>query len=482
MTDRACPVPRPPKGARAPVLGPALRLVLALVAGLVLLAPRPAAAISGIRDAEIEHLLHDMCDPILRAAGLDPKAVNFYILNDPSLNAFVANGQNIFLHTGLILAAETPNELIGVVAHETGHISGGHLVRSSEAMSGATVPLLISMIAGIAAAAAGAPDVGTAIMVGSQTIAQRSVLAYSRGQESAADQAAVKFLDATGQSGRGILAFFDRFRDQEVLSGRTQDPYVRTHPLSSDRIAALDYIVKQSPNYETKDRPEFVARFALAKAKLRGFLERQDLVLQRYPLTDKSEPAHYARAIAYYRIPDLPAALKEVDALIAADPKDPFYQELKGQILFENGRIAEAIPFHREAVRLAPNEPLLHVNLGQAILGLEDQRLTPALVAEARGTLQEAMKGEPDNPFAWRQLAIAYAYEGDEPMAALATAERFYYSGQAREAGQFAQRALRDLPVGSVPYNRANDIVNAVRGAAGQRRDRDENLLPESGP
>lgn len=439
-------------------------LVLALVLATVLcLAPRPSLAISGIRDAEIETLLREMSEPIFLAAGLNPNSIDLYILNDPSLNAFVAGGQNIFFHTGLMLAAETPNELIGVIAHETGHIAGGHIVRSSEAYSAATAPMVISMIAGIAAAIAGSPDAAAAILTGSQSFAQRTILAYSRGQEAAADQAAMSYLDATGQSAEGLITFFQRFRGQEVLSARQQDPFLRSHPMSADRVAALTERAMASPAFRTSDPPERVFRYEMAKAKLRGFLERMDIVFRRYPETDTSAPARYARAIAYYRIPDISRALAEIDALIAESPRNPYFQELKGQILFENGRARESIPYHRASVKLAPGEPLLEINLARALLAGEEGTVSAAEIAEARELLQEAVRAEPSNSFGWHQLAIAYAREGNEPMAALATAERYYNGGKPREALGFAERALRDLPAGSVGANRANDIVNAAR-------------------
>ena len=439
----------------------------AVAAGALLSSQAPAFAKAGIRDAEIEKILRGYSDPIFRAGGLDEKAVEVYIINDPSLNAFVAGGQNVFINTGMIMTLDTPNELKGVIAHETGHITGGHLARGPEAMAKAEVPMLITMLAGVAAIAAGAPDIGMALLIGSQSVAQRQILAYSRVQESAADQAGVKFMNATGQSPRGMLAVFDRFADQEALSGYRQDPFVRSHPLSRERISAMQDLVDKSPNREKPDSLQEQTDYSMMRAKLRGFIEKPEVVLRLYPLSDKSAAARYARAAAYFRSADLSRALPEIDSLIAERPNYAYYWELKGQILVESSKPKEGVPAYRKAVELAPSEPLILASLGAALLATEDE----SVIEEAKKHLKRALQDEPDNGMAWYYLADAYARTGNDAMAALATAERYYALGSYAEAMTFAQRAQKKLNEGTNDWQRANDILSTAQaGAADQRK------------
>lgn len=439
-------------------------LRFALFAGALASAawPAQAHAQSLIRDAEIERTLRAYSEPIFAAAGLAPKDVAIYIVNDPQFNAFVAGGQNMFMNTGTIMRAKRPRELIGIIAHETGHISGGHLVRSAEAYEKATVPLIIGTLLGIAAMASGAGDAGAGILAGGQNIAQRSILAYSREQEAKADQAAVDFLDATEQSSRGLLDTFAMFRNEEILSARAPNPFLQSHPLSDERIGALDARVEKSPYKDTEETAEQKKTFKRMQAKLEGFISRLDLVQRRYPLTDKSVPARYARAIAYYRVQQLDRAFGELEPLIAEEPDNPYFHELKGQILLENQRVAEAIPEHRRSAELLPDEPLFKVNLGQALVATEDPRnAKPAI-----DTLERALRQDADNTFAWDQLAKAYALANNIPMAELATAEKYYRVGAMLEALPHALRAQCGLEKGTPAARRAQDIVVTTRAQA----------------
>jgi predicted Zn-dependent protease len=306
------------------------------------------------------------------------------------------------------------------------------------------------------------------LLIGSQSIAQREILAYSRTQESAADQAGVKFLNATGQSPRGMLLTFDRFADQEALSGYRQDPFIRSHPLSRDRVAALQGLVEASPYRDKTDTPREIADYALMRAKLRGFIERPDVVLRRYPHSDKSAPARYARAAAYFRAADLEHALPEVESLIAERPDYAYFWELKGQILVESSRPKEGVPAYRKAVELAPKEPLIQASLGAALLATEDA----SLVEEAKKHLKFAIVDEPDNAMAWYYLADAYSRTGDDAMAALATAERYYSLKQYPQAMQFSRRAQGKLKEGTNDWQRANDILAVAQSEAKEARNR----------
>ncbi|WP_374443928.1 M48 family metalloprotease [Stella sp.] len=448
-------------------------LVRRLLAGLIacLLAVEPAVAqnrVSLIRDAEIEATIRAYAAPLFAVAGLDPDAVQVYLVNDTRINAFVAGGQRLFLNTGLIMRARNPNQLSGVIAHETGHIAGGHLARLQDALSTATTAAIVSMLLGIAAAAlAGDGKAAGAAIVGGTSLAERNLLYYNRGQESAADQAGMSYLDRTGQSSRGMLEFFELLENQELLTAVRQDPYLRSHPLTRERIDAVRAHVARSRHSDAGDSPELMARHARMIAKLRGFLLPPSQTLRQYPDTDRSLPARYARAIAHYRVPDLPRARAGIDALIAEFPADPWFHELKGQVLFENGRVAEAEAPYREALRLAPGEPLLRYGLAQVLL---EYNTVPA-ATEARALLNEAVRHETRNPSFWRLLAIAYGREGNIGMAALSLSEQAAAAGNHRTALQQATRALGVLPRGSPGWLRAEDLRDEAR--RGIKRDRD---------
>ncbi len=446
-----------------------IRKTLAAAIGVVfagMSAIGPASAQSLIRDAEIEETIRIYSDPIFAAAGLVPQNVETYIINDPSMNAFVAGGQRVFIHTGLITELDSPSQLIGVIAHEAGHISGGHLSRTQEALAGATLPIIIGTLLGAAAIAAGSPDAGIAGIQLGQHVAQRSVLAYSRTQESAADQAAVKFLNATGQSSRGLLETFDRFSDQEVLAGRNQDPYVRSHPLSRERIGALENLVNSSPYSDVPDKPDHIHRYNMMKAKIIGFLDRPQNTFRRYPETDQSIYGRYARALAYYRIPEMETALGAIGELVAEQPDNPYFHELHGQVLLEFGRPADAIPSYRQSVKLAPHQPLLRVGLAQAIIATED----PSTNKEAMEHLLQSLRDDPENTFAWHNLAIAYHRDGQQGMADYATAERHYRVNNLGQAQVHAQRAIRVLAKGSPAWNRTLDIQQSIQQAQKRKR------------
>lgn len=415
--------------------------------------------ISIIRDTEIEEILHEDADPIFQAAGLEPKAVQIHIISDPTLNAFSAGGQQIFLNTGLILETKTPNQLIGVMAHETGHVAGGHIARSGAMGRAATTPMLVSIGLGILAALAGAPDAAAALVFSSGYFGEISVLGYSREQESRADQAAVTYLEKAQMSGRGLVDFFNNFRYQEVFDDERKFPFFRDHPLTDDRIEALAARVQQQPHYGAVDSPEAIARHAVMKAKLEGFLDGAGQVLGDYPETDTSFPARYARAIALYRQTETEPALKAIDALIADQPANPYLWELKGQVLFESGRAKEAEPAHRRSVELKPDAPLLRINLGQALIAVND----PAKVDEAVSQIRRALGQEPDNALGWRLLAEAYDSKGEPGMARLAAAEQNFYLGQLLEARTFAVHARELLKKDSPEWRRATDIILASK-------------------
>lgn len=452
------------------------------LAAALALGSLPAHAQSLVRDAEIERTLRDYSDPIFAAAGLVPNDVRIYIVGDKTLNAFVTNGQNVFIHTGLILETETPNQLKGVIAHETGHISGGHLARSDANIREAMRPAYVTIALGLLAIAAGAPDAGAALLASSQQFAMLSFFTFTRVQESSADQAAVTFLEKTGQSGRGLVEFFEKFRYNEILADARRDPYFRSHPLSGDRIQALQNRVNEQANRDKRDTPEDIDRLKMMQAKIQAFLYTPARTFLKYPQSDQSIYARYARAVAAFRAPDLTTAVRETEKLIAEQPNNPFFHELLGQIYYENGKAEASIEPNRRAVNLAPNEALLHIGLARSLLATERADLR----GEAETSLRTALRLEPNNAFAWNQLAVVADRNGQVGLARLATAEEAYNLGDLARANRFSDLAMRNLVRATPEWRRAFDISTITREAgirAGRRpgENRPLTYLPEAG-
>lgn len=417
--------------------------------------PAHAQGFSIIRDTETERVVRSYLDPLLISAGLNPYAVRLHIVADPAINAFVAGGQQMFIHTGLITNLESANQLIGVLAHETGHIAGGHLIRTREGARVASVPMILSLAAGIAVALAGIPEAGMAIMMSGQSAAMGSFFAFSRAQESIADQSAIRYLEATGQSGRGMLELFARFEGQEILSARRQPVYARSHPVPRDRIFRLENMVEMSEYADRKDPPEIEHEFKMLQGKLRGYTNPPTATLRQYPESDTSQPARYARAMAYFRQPDMPQAIAEIESLLAEEPDNPYFLEMYGQINVEMGRVAEGVAPYERAVELMPDAPQLRSALGSALLStgsLEN-------VERAKEELELALEQDQELWLGWYALAKAYNQLGFQGEAQLATAERYFTVGAYPQAVQFAYRAQQRLESGTRDWQRANDIM-----------------------
>jgi predicted Zn-dependent protease len=444
----------------------ALASLMALV--LMLASVLPAQAQSAgrlplIRDAEIEGLMRLYTRPIFKAAGLNPKAVRVYLINDGRINAFVAGGQRIFINTGLLTQAKTPNEVIGVLAHETGHIAGGHLARIGNEIDRASVTAIIGMLVGVAAMVGGAASgdaqaarAGQGIMVGSQGLAQRNVLTYQRSMESAADQAALKYLNATGQSAQGMLTLFQKLANESIATLQNVSPYVLSHPMPFERIRNLETSAKKSPYFDKKDSPELMLRHKLMQAKLAGYQNSAAAVFRDYPTSDQSLPARYARSIALYRQGDINNALPVLDSLVKDLPQNPYFWELKGQALVDAGRPAEALTPIRKAMALLPNNGLIQILMAQALIATEDK----ANAKEAVALLKKAERSEGDAPILFQYQARAYAQLGDIPRAELATAQNALLRGDQQLAIEKAKSAEKLFKTGTPEWTRANDILN----------------------
>ncbi|MDX2233376.1 MAG: M48 family metalloprotease [Hyphomonadaceae bacterium] len=429
-------------------------LAAAAVAALMAMAA-PAHALTVIRDAEIEEVLRSYTDPIFKAANLEPSEIEVILIQDTSINAFVTNSRTMFVHTGLITAAANPNEIKGVLAHETGHLAGGHVLRSRQAAANAMRPAFISIGLGILAVAAGAPGAGAALIAGSQQFAMADYVQFSQAQESQADQAAITYLEASGQSGEGLVTFASRqFRYNEMRSAQRIPPWMRTHPLWSDRIQALRNRVERSEHVAVTDSPADLAELKLIQAKLFGYTENAGRTLLKYPETDASAAARYARAVAAMRASDFAKADANAESLRREFPDNPYYHELAGEILLTSNRLPEAAAAHRRALELKPRNALLQINLARALLAQG-----AAHTDEAVRLLQAATATEPDNATAWYELARAHDSRGEEGLARLASAELRFSIGDWPAARSFAERAKERLERGTISYQRALDIA-----------------------
>ncbi|NBW74309.1 MAG: peptidase M48 [Sphingomonadaceae bacterium] len=439
-----------------------LSRLLALIAALALTI-QPAAAQSILRDAETEALLHDMASPLIAAAGLNPNNVDVVVINDPSLNAFVAGGQVVYLHSGLLNAASSANEVQGVIAHELGHITGGHVISDGGSKAAGNISIL-SLLLGVAAAAAGAGDAAMGVIMAGQQAALGKYLAFSRGQESSADAAGAQYLSKAGITGRGSVEFFKKLQNMEFRYGYTRTPdneFYRTHPMTGDRIATLQDTYERDPAYNAPLDPKLEARFQRARAKLFGYLGDPEQVMRTYPATMTDVPARYARAYAFHRQAYPEKALAEADALLAKSPNDPYFLELKGQILLETGKPAEALDALRRATELSGNQPLIATIFGHALVATENSQN----LAEAQQVLKNAVARDRENPFAWYQLGVVYAANGDMARAHLASAEQQVMNGQMPQALRSAEAAEAQLPKGSPDWLRAQDIAMQARAA-----------------
>ena len=419
-----------------------------------------------LRDTETEQLLREYTRPILRVAGLEKQNIQMVIINDPSFNAFVADGRRIFVNYGAILKSETPNQVIGVLAHETGHLAGGHLAKLREQLAQAQTQMIIAMLLGAGAMVVGSrssnpnngmANVGVAAIAGPQEMIRRTLLSYQRQQEENADRAGVKFLTATGQSAKGMYETFKRFTDESLFAAHGADPYLQSHPMPAERVAALEGLARASPYWDKKDDPSLQLRHDMVRAKISAFMERQDTVYRRYPLSNTSLPARYARAITTYLHGDLNNALTQIDGLIQAQPNNAYLFELRGQALLEGGRPKEAIaPLHK-ALQLSNSAPLIEMLLGQALVATENKAYTD----EAITILRAAVARESEAPLGFSQLAMAYGRKGDYAEADLASAQAAYLRGDNKTARELASRAKTRFAVGTPGWVKADDIVSA---------------------
>jgi predicted Zn-dependent protease len=448
----------------------AARLTTLITAAAIVATPTLAAAQANrgppiLRDTEAEQLLRDYTRPILRVAGLEKQNIQMVIINDGSFNAFVADGRRIFVNYGAIMQSDTPNQIIGVLAHETGHLAGGHLAKIREQLAHAQTQMIIAMLLGAGAMVAGSrsgansglANAGAAAIAAPQEMIKRTLLSYVRQQEEAADKAGVRYLAATGQSARGMYETFKRFTNDSLFAARGADPYLQSHPMPAERVEALQELARSSTNWDKKDDPALQLRHDMVRAKTSAFMERPDTVYRRYPASNTSLPARYARAIVSYRHGDLRVAIAAIDQLIAEHPSNPYFYELRGQALLEGGKPVEAIAPLRRAVQLSNNAPLIEMLLGQALVASNNNAYTD----EAISILRAAVARETEAPLGFFQLAMAYGRKGDYAQADLASAQAAFLRGDNKTARDLASRAKTRFAIGTPGWVKADDIVSA---------------------
>jgi predicted Zn-dependent protease len=422
--------------------------------------------ISLVRDAEIEGLLKDYARPIFKAAGLSRKGIEVVLINDPDFNAFV-DGRRIFINTGTIMEAETPNEVIGVIAHECGHLAGGHQQRLREQMARAQTMAIVGGLLGVGAVAGGiasdnggAASAGVAMAMGTGSAAGRYLLSYRRSEEINADQAAIRFLNATHQSAKGMLQTFERFSRQGALAGVQVNSYERSHPLPRERINLLEELAQKSPYFDAKDPPAHQQRHDMARAKVAAFTGGAAKVRQIFRDDPRSFASRYGMAIASHLSGDTRGGLSKIEALIAEKPRDPYLHEMRGEMLLALGRADAAAKAFQRAADLDPGRSgLIRARLGFALLSTGDRGKMDDAIQELRA----GIAAEPDNLSAYRELAQAYGRVGDVGNAELTMAQGYFRAGNKRQAQIFAARSLQKLQKGTPGWIRANDILMASK-------------------
>ncbi len=430
---------------------------------VVLFQAHAAYAIGIIRDVEEEMIIREIIDPILIVAGIQPQEVKLYLVNDKQVNAYVAGGMNIFIHTGLLVLKDNPEVLAGVMAHEIGHIAGGHLNKADNNLKDLSVESALTYLLGIAAIAAGAPNAGQAILAGGQHLLQRKVLSYTRSHEDAADQSALNYLSQLNISPRGLLYILNYLSRDATQQFGQLDPYLQTHPLSRERVSHIQHFMDLNQRQWKPMSESFLKRYELAIAKLKAYVQPAQQTLREYPETDQSPKALYARAIAYFKKPYFEKSIGELDKLARMDPKNPFYPELKGQILLENGKIDESLPFYEKANKLV-NHPLMKLEWAMALIAAQDRNPENlSYLTKAEPLLEQVLLAEPENSLAWYQQGIAYGRRGMLGASYISFAEEAMLKNKTVQGQKYLVLADKYLPDGSPLRLRLADMKEVFK-------------------
>ncbi len=446
-----------------------MRIALIItVLTIAALLPQFATAQGLIRDTEIEHTLNRIARPLLQKAGL-PESTEIFIVNSPALNAFVAPGNDIFLNYGLIKKLPTVEMLQAVMAHEIGHITGGHIIQRSLQIASTRTAAGVGILLSLATALAGAPGAGVGLAIGSTSAAERSILTNTRRQETSADQSGVKYLAQAGIDPNAAIEVLKIFQGQDLLTAHKRDPYTLTHPLSQARIQTLKTLVEtHAHGLDTTRDADIDYRYGRMRAKFDGFTTAPQQALRRLDAGDTSEVATLTRAIAYHRLPDTDRAMAEITRLLRLRPNDGYYHELHGQILLENGDASGAIAAYRKAVAIYPDAPLILAGLGRALLAGN----SVAGNTRALAILERAYGKDPHDSRMLRDLSLAYARADKIGEAAFIAAERAALNGDFGQAVVHAKRAQGLLVKGSRVWLRAEEIIGVASEEARRRKGR----------
>lgn len=445
------------------------RFISSVIVGLMLITfAVPAQAITVLRDAELEQALKQLARPILQAAGLGSNRVSILVVKDSSLNAFVADSRHIFITSALIRRLRTPQALQAVIAHEVAHIANGHITRRAANARVANRLTAVGFAIAAIGAAKGNGQAAVGLAAGTASSAQRIFFSHTRAEEASADQSGLRYMALAGIDPAAMTEVLDLFRGQEALKPGRQDPYARTHPLTRDRLRAVRGYVASLKTKPTERTSSDAYWFARMDAKLQGFLGNPRRILRGKEAKGNGEIATLRRAIAYHRLPDPPKAIRELGALLSKRPRDPFYHELRGQILLESGNAAAAVSSYQTAASLLKGEPLILGGLGRALLAQN----TKGTNREALRVLTQARSGDPGDPGLLRDLALAHARNGQPGLASAATAERYAIRSQFDDAEIHAKRAMGQLPRGSQGWLRAQDVLQLVKAAEKQKKRR----------
>ena len=406
-----------------------------------------------LRDAEIERTLKIITLPLLENTKIDQQNFKVLVINDSSMNAFVTSGQYIFIHYGLINKMETVEQLQSVIAHEIGHITGGHYIqRTSDIESARTLAGIGMILSAAAGLVSGDSNIAIGLAAGSQSASKRNFLKHSRTQEASADQAGIKLMAAANINPHAALEVLEIFKGQELLTAKRQDPYIQTHPLNSQRISSIQKSLK-TLNFKKNEKDKNIDyMYNRMRAKFKGFTEKPFRALQTTNIKKNDELNLYTRAIAYHRLPDLNLAQKEMDKLLELKPNDPYYNELKAQFLLETGNPNEAIKYYNRALELEPNELLFNVGLSRALNSIGKYKSTIKI-------LKNIYDKDPRNGRLLRELAIAYSQNGELGWASLLTAERYALYGKFNDALLHAKRAQSILVPGTIAWLKVEDLI-----------------------
>ena len=467
LSCRHCRSLRRARALRAPG-GMKIRAIM-LAFALALPVFSKVQAFSIVRDAQTEQLLQEYARPLLHAAQIDPASIRIVLVDDRRFNAFIVDARHIFIHTGVFLDSESPAEIMGVLAHEIGHIKGGHLAHAHSSLDDARFVAMLSALIGVAALATGANansdslvGGGAGLAASSGNFGQRLFLAHRRLQEETADRIALQLLGQAGLPTSGLTNILNRLARRERYAGAQADPYLRSHPASSERLRNLTHGAAREKARPAADLTALQQRHDLVRAKIKAYTGRPGSAARAFFPSDKSLAADYGRAILAMRRGEISAARTALDGLVKHAPQNPYFRELLGQLHLQAGNADIAIASFREALQLSPDEPQLRAALGSALLA----RGRGPDIDEAITLLSRAVTQDQNLPASWRQLAIALNRAGRALEATLATSRSLLASGDIAGAKFHAARVREEATRGDRLWLRADDIL--ALGAAGQ--------------